>query len=403
MEETTTEKSVISTGGGPQSSRTWCGTLNNYSQGEYEFLVQEFNKVAEYWIIGKEKGQEGTPHLQMACSFTRAQKLNYLKQNLSVRAHWEITKGTLDQNRVYCMKEGDYTEGGAPPVKKQGKRTDIEMAVETLKATGGDVQEMALTHPEAYVKYSSNFEKLAQRYQKKMRSSGSGYVHDRRVIWIYGPSGTGKTRYVHEKELISNLWISGRDLRWWQSYDMEPAVLFDDFRGDFCKYHELLRILDRYQCTVENKGGSVSLQNVKRIWITSCFHPRHVYDTREDIEQLIRRIDKIWHFTSTTKTDVTNEKEYPGKPGGAAPDFITPLALVRTKAVIPESPPTPTNSRPNSKRSSTIGTELDMVISRGVATQPLVVLDSDEEEELPGQPDSSWAASQWKRAVKKSE
>jgi len=263
--------------------------------------------------------------------------LEWCRKTLSDRAHWEIAGGSAEENKTYCSKEGDFVEFGNPPVKEQGKRTDIELAVASLKATSGDVQAMAMAHPEAYLKYAGNFEKLSQRFQKKARSTQDSYIKERQVVWIYGPTGVGKTRYVHENAReYGELWISGRDLRWWQSYDMEPCVLFDDFRGDFCKYHELLRILDRYHCIVENKGGSVSLQNVMVIYITSCFHPRHVYDTREDIEQLIRRIDAIWYFGEDgMRTNVTGKVDYPGRPEGSAPGFTPPPKLLRTRAASP--------------------------------------------------------------------
>lgn len=342
-----------------KSSRAWCTTLNNPGAEEYEHFVGKVHRETTYYIIGKEKGESGTPHLQGYMTFNRAKTLAWMKSHLSDRAHWEIARGDLDSNRRYCMKEGDYLEGGTPPVKEQGKRTDIELAVASLRANDGDVQAMAMEHPEAYLKYAGNFEKLSQRFQKRSRMSGDGFIKDRKVIWLYGPTGVGKTRWVHGQEDSSQLWISGRDLRWWQSYDMEPAVLLDDFRGDFCKYHELLRILDKYQCTVENKGGSVSLQNVKRIYVTSCYHPRHVYDTREDIEQLIRRIDTIWYMDENGfRTDVTKTENYPDKPGPSAPGFTEPPVLTRTRA----ASPTPTSLFQTSyANSSTNGSESETV------------------------------------------
>jgi len=339
-----------------ESSRAWCVTLNNYGPDEYIHFAGKVGRETVYSVLGREVGTEGTPHVQGYLCFQRAKNLEWLKKNLSDRAHWEIARGTLEQNQKYCMKDGDYLESGSPPVKEQGKRTDIELAVASLAATNGDVQAMAMAHPEAYLKYAGNFEKLSQRFQKKVRSTTDSYIADRKVVWIYGPTGVGKTRYVHDDaKAFGDLWISGRDLRWWQSYDMEPCVLFDDFRGDFCKYHELLRILDRYHCIVENKGGSVSLQNVKVIYITSCFHPRHVYDTREDIEQLIRRIDAIWYFgEDDSRTNVTLKEDYPGKPGPSAPGFTEPPLLIRTRAVTP----TPTSLfQTNYVESSTSGTQ----------------------------------------------
>ena len=88
------------------------------------------------------------------------------------------------------------------------------------------------------------------------------------------------------------VWESGRNLKWWEGYDAHPNVLIDDFRKDFCTFHELLRILDRYPYRIEVKGTSRQLL-AKRIIITCPYHPEIIYDTREDIGQLLRRITKI--------------------------------------------------------------------------------------------------------------
>lgn len=114
------------------------------------------------------------------------------------------------------------------------------------------------------------------------------------VYWFYGPSGSGKTRHAVEMG-GDDYWISARDLKWWDGYYGQKVVIIDDFRGDFCTFHELLRILDRYPYRVQIKGSSLWLQ-ADTIIITSCYSYEEVYDTREDIDQLKRRIDHIQEF-----------------------------------------------------------------------------------------------------------
>jgi len=98
-----------------------------------------------------------------------------------------------------------------------------------------------------------------------------------------------------------------KNLQWWDGYDNQDAVLFDDFRGDFCTFHYLLRVLDRYPMRVEVKGSSREF-NSKRIYITSCYPPTEIYNkSDEDVKQLIRRIDEIiflvtkkWHSDASS-------------------------------------------------------------------------------------------------------
>lgn len=251
------------------TSKSWVYTLNNYTEED----VRRFKDFEySYQVIGKEVGEEGTPHLQGFITWKRAYRLPQL-QKLVPRAHWEVAKCTDAGN--YCMKEAYEVLDN----RKQGKRSDLSDAVDCLKE--GGIKLVKMNHPETYVRYHNGLEKLDERAPRNFKPM---------VTWIWGPTGVGKTRSVVESE--NDLWISGKDLRWWQGYEAQEAVLFDDFRRDFCTFHMLLRLLDRYPCTVEVKGGSRQL-TAQRMYITSCYHPETVYDTREDVQQLIRRIDLI--------------------------------------------------------------------------------------------------------------
>lgn len=256
-------------------SKSFCFTINNWSESDINTLD---NILCNYLIYGKEVGENGTPHLQGYVSFSKNYKLGGLKK-IHSKAHWEVAK-TRDEAINYCMKDGKFT---IRDNRTQGSRTDLSMAIDCLK-TGG-IKKLVLECPKEYVKYSTGLEKLAMKYTKPRDPKVPPVI-----IWLYGKTGTGKTRQVIEKE--PDLWISGRDLKWWDGYENQEAVLFDDFRGDFCTFHELLRILDRYPYNVQVKGGT-RVFNSKRIYITSCFKPTKVYDTREDIGQLTRRITEI--------------------------------------------------------------------------------------------------------------
>lgn len=250
-------------------SKSWCFTINNPTKND-EQILKDWEKC--YLVFGHEIGESGTPHIQGFITFKRAYRLSQLKK-LHSTAHWEQAVATDAMN--YCMKDGNYTIEDFR--KKKGERTDI---AEVLKK---DLNQIVNENPDLYIKYHNGIEKLFAKKQKARNFKPE-------VIWLHGPTGTGKTRRVVEAE--PSLWISGRNLKWWNGYENEEAVLFDDFRADFCTFHELLRILDRYPYKIEVKGCYREF-NSKRIYITSCYAPNEVYNTREDIGQLIRRIDKI--------------------------------------------------------------------------------------------------------------
>ena len=83
--------------------------------------------------------------------------------------------------------------------------------------------------------------------------------------------------------------------RWWDGYDAHENVIIDDMRKDFCKFHELLRYLHEHPFHVETKGGTRQFL-ARNIVITSCYSPDQLFETREDINQLLRRIDEIRKF-----------------------------------------------------------------------------------------------------------
>lgn len=88
--------------------------------------------------------------------------------------------------------------------------------------------------------------------------------------------------------------------KWWEAYDGHKVVLIDEFRGDWCKFGELLKLTDRYPYTVETKFGSRQIQ-ATTWYITSCKHPSVVYnpdayDAFEKVDQLLRRIKTITHL-----------------------------------------------------------------------------------------------------------
>lgn len=109
-----------------QSTRV-CYTLNNYTNEEYQALV-DYSEVPNciYHVIGKEVGEQGTPHLQGFVIFHRKVSFTWLRREFNARAHYEWARGPSAAAAEYCKKDGDFVEHGYPP--RQGGRSDIEIA-----------------------------------------------------------------------------------------------------------------------------------------------------------------------------------------------------------------------------------------------------------------------------------
>lgn len=264
-----------------EQHRGFCFTLNNYTEDD---LAHMNDMDGTYLIYGKEVGESGTPHLQGYIYYAKKATFKKVKKFLPT-AHIEAQKGTIIQAIDYCKKDGDFVEIGECP--SQGKRTDLDKIKEKVKKN--EVIKMRDVVMDCKSYQSVRMAEVMLKYHEVKRD-WKPYVR-----WFWGSTGTGKTREAH-KILGEDCYTAMETNKWWEGYDAHENVIIDDMRGDFAKFHVLLRLLDRYEFRLEYKGGSRQFL-ARNIIITSCHHPREMYDTREDIEQLIRRIDEIVEFT----------------------------------------------------------------------------------------------------------
>lgn len=89
-------------------SRCWCFTLNNYTEKELSQCLNYFESKKFTFIVGKELGECGTPHLQGYLKNKNQISFSTLQKALP-RAHLEAARGDQQENYVYCSKGGDFT------------------------------------------------------------------------------------------------------------------------------------------------------------------------------------------------------------------------------------------------------------------------------------------------------
>lgn len=247
--------------------RSWCFTLNNYSEEEYTALQEADCK---YIIIGKEKGKEETPHLQGYVQFKSAKTLGGVKL-INGRAHWEQAKGNPQQNYDYCSKDGDFWEKGVLP--KNGKRS-MEERIEINKqikekSLNELVEEGIISIKEVRAVKNAKLDLLQEGKPKR--------ADDVRGVWIYGPPGTGKTHMA--KNDYPDAYIKNQN-KWWCGYEGQKAVVLEDF--DSPQLGHLIKIwADRWECTGEVKGGTVNLQHDHFV-ITSNYKPSELWRVEDD-------------------------------------------------------------------------------------------------------------------------
>lgn len=264
------------------NTRNWSVVLNNPTIEETESMataigIEIANGGLLYAIIAEEVGEKGTPHLQCYFQFKNARKWTMFKK-IWPKCHCEPCYSTPVKNMEYCKKDGKFVEFGNPP-QGSGKRTDIDEIKELVK-TGASMKEI--------YEIASGFQAMKMA-EIGLRLYAQNTLREINCVWIYGPSGTGKSEMAHH--LAPNAYWTLGNMKWWDGYEEQDSIIIDDFRESVYPFRDLLRLLDKYTLRLEIKGGS-RMAKFTTVIITCPYPPELVYTNLqgEDIFQLQRRI-----------------------------------------------------------------------------------------------------------------
>jgi len=275
-----------------RSAKHWCFTLNNYTHQDVEALAQKGTESLEsgqicYLVIGREIGESGTPHIQGFVSFTGRKTLNAVREFTLHKAHCEQTKGTPQQAADYCKKDNDYQEFGQCP-RGAGQRNDLTRIYELIRG-GANATDIANQFPSQFIRYRrSILDCIADQAPERNWECN--------VIVLWGRTGTGKTRKVFDAHESKDIYVHPGDA-WFNGYEGQDIVLFDDYSGSEFKLSYLLKLLDRYKMKVPVKGGYVQWKP-RTIYITSNKDPADWYRNalEEHRNAMFRRIKTIEYF-----------------------------------------------------------------------------------------------------------
>lgn len=306
-----------------QQARGWCGTIHvqhlTNPQEDVPVTPQLQHTLLSNWrtaTLAKEEAllkdlvyaifglevcpETRRPHIQYFCYFKKRQTRTGLGKTLGIKPHAEAIKGTPQENITYCSKDGDFMElgdksklptcgnkGGNGRGRSNSSSESRELAVCTFKKRR--------TLKSLFdINVSYNNLKLVEALAKfeEPRATNADAVH---VIWFFGPTGVGKSRAA--ESITDGKAFRPISHKWWEGYDGHRAIIIDDYRKDFCKFHELLKMLDIYPYRVETKGASRQcLASI--FFITSPLSPEALWEGRvaEDLEQLSRRVHTVVEF-----------------------------------------------------------------------------------------------------------
>ena len=261
-------------------AKNWCFTINNYTG--FPTDLPSGPPPVRYLCFGKEVAPTtGTPHLQGYISFVNAvyRPSRFLQQYGN--GHFERAFGSADENAEYCKKDGDFTEFGVRPQSrtdqgrhgrlggKRGGEMEQERWEDTWQlAKQGKLEEI---DPDIRVRYYGTLTKIAAKYANPPKE-----LAELDNTWIWGPPGTGKSRWVHRtypkgfKKGFSKWWDGFRE-----DEEGHKTVILDDLNPKFAFKEDLKNWADHYPFVAEFKGGSMVIRP-ERIVITSNYSPDQV-------------------------------------------------------------------------------------------------------------------------------
>lgn len=274
----------------------YCMTWNNAPRlldvaSEMKFPDELYDaETMSYMVAGREVGESGTPHYQMFVKYKKKISLSTVIKKWP-GCHVESMRGTALQAIAYCKKEGDWKEYGTVPVGS-GSRSDLSEYAARISNGEITADDILVDNFEVGHQYYRSFLRL-----QVLRENSSRRDWAPKVFWLYGPTGTGKSRAVHTEEPDDLYIYPYESNKWWDTYNGNEAVLFDDFRAQL-PLNDILRITDRYAMSVAQRGRQPAQLLARRIYFTSCSRPEDIYsDTTlgrgDSLDQLLRRITKI--------------------------------------------------------------------------------------------------------------
>lgn len=271
-------------------SRAWCFTIYPGQGQETEFKIEidEVIRFAVYQI-------EITPktdriHIQGYVQFHSPKTLEQVKTIIG-EGHYEIPRGTVDDNIKYCSKyksrmpDTSYTMVGTP--LKQGQRRDLEAMYDLVKE-GEDDYGIMEAMPATYMR----FFRSVDRVRSVLDGITAKKFRKLTIFTIIGKPGIGKTRCVYDKYGFDDVYSlpSSDGTDWFNGYTGQKVLLIDDFYGRI-RYGYLLKLLDGYPIQIQTKGG-FAWALWETVIITSNSPVENWYTGVSDITALKRRITK---------------------------------------------------------------------------------------------------------------
>ena len=268
-----------------------------------KILVEEF-KTLQFFAMADEVSKTGTPHTHIYVFFSSRVRWNKLKKAFP-DSHIEIAKSSPQNNVDYIRKtgkwentdkqetsiRGTYEEWGTMPTQK-GRKLEMQELFQLIKAGYSNAEILEINND--YIENLHLIERvrttlLLEKYKNHRRLN-------LRCIYVYGATGTGKTRKILDRHGDSNVYRVNDYVHAWDSYQCQKIISLDEFRNSL-SLKSMLQICDIYPIDLmarySNKVMCAETIYIVSNWSLEMQYQHEQQHDRESWLAFLRRIHEV--------------------------------------------------------------------------------------------------------------
>lgn len=283
-------------------------TLNNYSSKGYtgERILKELDSLKGriYACVSEEVGEQGTPHIHAFVVYENPKALSTMKKLIN-EAHWDICRGSCADNRDYVFKHGKWAstekattsipgtqrEMGTLPEERSCSKPELQILYELINE-GMSNYDIISQFPE-YMFDITHIDRCRlvlkqEEYRNSWRSLDTTY--------IYGKTGSGKSRYVMETYGYENVFRITDYLHPFDTYNGEEVIAFEEFNSSI-RIQDMLNYLDGYPLKLPARYSDKQACFTKVFILTNLALEKQYPNVQEESKEVwnafLRRINKV--------------------------------------------------------------------------------------------------------------
>ena len=277
-----------------------------------------------YYCMADEIATTGTIHTHVFLFRKTAIRLKTIQRKFP-GVHYDFCYGTCAENRDYVAKTGKYAgtskaetsvvgtfeEFGEMLSEKQELAPQSADVIEAIDE-GRSTEEIIRSNP----KHLFRTNEINTLRETLLNGKYLNTERDIRVMYIFGPTGAGKTRYIFDRHAMKDIcrvtnYGNAGGIRF-DNYHGQPVLVFEEFHSQI-SVADMLNYLDRYPLILPARYNDRTACYTQ-VYITSnvplkAQYLNIQYDKPEVWRAFLRRIDTVVQFFDDGSHVVLQDKE----------------------------------------------------------------------------------------------